>query len=923
MRWLERELDALRSVWLEQPPARRAAPARPRTRRARRSARRRTRDLLRGRRPPRRDLGGARAALLPARRGGVGRVRRRRLRALGRARRAARERRAGVPRRRAGVLRASRRPRFGRGGLDTAAAWCALGRELAATSREAGGDLLPHAPRRCCARADGLDALARVGRGRPRPLRPARLAGRVPRAGLLRRRAAARCRRSHPERLSAVGRRRRGALSGGEGARVLRPPAARRCSDWSDDEQARFLRTAIALAAPRAEGRRCALYRELPAVARAPRRRRCARRCCACLRRPASGWPASPPTSRRSPARCCTQVPRGARGSTRWRASSASPPRCPDGGGRRAARRCRASTRRPTPAQVARLVRRAASRSPRDNRDAGVAYFALESRTSLKVLRAASTAATLEEVQGLLRKYVQMLSGAPASVRAARAAARCGRRWRSSRPRTRSRCRCASTGCATHEDNLRALPLPRRAARRPARVRHLRLRAAGGATIRTRRRAARCSRYLTRAGAARGCSRSSSCSPRASASHAPPVRRVPRPGAARDAGSPSSCCARWATQPAPSRAQRLDALFALRRCAAARRRRCPAWLDGDGAALIAPLRRAAGRAAARRSTTRCASPRRWPARSPPASRRTRRAIASSTASLLDRITGDALLDPYVDDDEPAGRRRGAARCQRRRGRRRDAAEPTEHAARARRRSRTTARGGAAPISPEELQAPARERRQPAHHAGRRRRTSRASASTSPTWSASCRASSSTSCASCSASADARPRRAPRRWRDERGDGASFCYDEWDYHIGDYRSAGAGCRDRARGRLGRVLQPDARRLRRLIPEVRRQFQRIRPEMYRIVHGLEDGEDFDLNAVDQRRASTARAGRRAVAEALRRAQARGARRRDALPGRHERLDRRAASTPSERRRRRRRGGAAPARRGASSTSPRRRW
>jgi nitric oxide reductase NorD protein len=34
---------------------------------------------------------------------------------------------------------------------------------------------------------------------------------------------------------------------------------------------------------------------------------------------------------------------------------------------------------------------------------------------------------------------------------------------------------------------------------------------------------------------------------------------------------------------------------------------------------------------------------------------------------------------------------------------------------------------------------------------------------------------------------------------------------------------------------------------LIPEVRRQFQRIRPEMYRTVRGLEDGEDFDLNAV----------------------------------------------------------------------------
>src|SRR6185369_8466122 len=45
--------------------------------------------------------------------------------------------------------------------------------------------------------------------------------------------------------------------------------------------------------------------------------------------------------------------------------------------------------------------------------------------------------------------------------------------------------------------------------------------------------------------------------------------------------------------------------------------------------------------------------------------------------------------------------------------------------------------------------------------------------------------------------------------------------------------------------------------RLIPEVRRQFQRIRPEMYRTVRGLEDGEDFDLNAAIAARADV-RAG-----------------------------------------------------------------
>src|SRR5207247_1097071 len=48
---------------------------------------------------------------------------------------------------------------------------------------------------------------------------------------------------------------------------------------------------------------------------------------------------------------------------------------------------------------------------------AGRAYFALESRTSLSVLRAASTAAALEDTQGVWRKLVQMLSGEPVVMR--------------------------------------------------------------------------------------------------------------------------------------------------------------------------------------------------------------------------------------------------------------------------------------------------------------------------------------------------------------------------------------------------------------------------------------------------------------------------------------------------------------------------
>ncbi|MGH7896161.1 MAG: nitric oxide reductase activation protein NorD, partial [Candidatus Binatia bacterium] len=53
-----------------------------------------------------------------------------------------------------------------------------------------------------------------------------------------------------------------------------------------------------------------------------------------------------------------------------------------------------------------------------ENADAGCAYFALESRTSLAVLRASPVVATLEEAQGVLRKVAQMLSGTPATPRA-------------------------------------------------------------------------------------------------------------------------------------------------------------------------------------------------------------------------------------------------------------------------------------------------------------------------------------------------------------------------------------------------------------------------------------------------------------------------------------------------------------------------
>ena len=54
----------------------------------------------------------------------------------------------------------------------------------------------------------------------------------------------------------------------------------------------------------------------------------------------------------------------------------------------------------------------------RETPAAALAYFSLESRTSLSVLHQGSTAASLDEHQGMLRKYLQMMSGSAAAIRA-------------------------------------------------------------------------------------------------------------------------------------------------------------------------------------------------------------------------------------------------------------------------------------------------------------------------------------------------------------------------------------------------------------------------------------------------------------------------------------------------------------------------
>jgi hypothetical protein len=89
-----------------------------------------------------------------------------------------------------------------------------------------------------------------------------------------------------------------------------------------------------------------------------------------------------------------------------------------------------------------------------------------------------------------------------------------------------------------------------------------------------------------------------------------------------------------------------------------------------------------------------------------------------------------------------------------------------------------------------------------------------------------------------------------RDRDRRG--PCFWYDEWDHRLGDYRSRWCRLFEVDLGGddgqfFARVLADYGD----LVPQVRREFQRIRPEMYRPLRGLEDGEDFDLNAVVEAR------------------------------------------------------------------------
>lgn len=76
----------------------------------------------------------------------------------------------------------------------------------------------------------------------------------------------------------------------------------------------------------------------------------------------------------------------------------------------------------------------------------------------------------------------------------------------------------------------------------------------------------------------------------------------------------------------------------------------------------------------------------------------------------------------------------------------------------------------------------------------------------------------------------------------------YVYDEWDFEIEDYRPHWCEVRELPlQGDEGTFFSRTVTKYADLIPQIKREFQRLRPRMYRQEKGLEDGEEIDLNAV----------------------------------------------------------------------------
>ena len=78
-------------------------------------------------------------------------------------------------------------------------------------------------------------------------------------------------------------------------------------------------------------------------------------------------------------------------------------------------------------------------------------------------------------------------------------------------------------------------------------------------------------------------------------------------------------------------------------------------------------------------------------------------------------------------------------------------------------------------------------------------------------------------------------------------GVRYVYDEWDFLIEDYRARWCELHEVPLvGDKGGFFESTLARYSAVIPNIKREFQQLRPKMFRLVKGLEDGEVIDLDA-----------------------------------------------------------------------------
>jgi nitric oxide reductase NorD protein len=456
------------------------------------------------------------------------------------------------------------------------------------------------------------------------------------------------------------------------------------------------------------------------------------------------------------------------------------------------------------------------------------AYFGLVSRTSVRVLAADSTAAVLEECQGLWRKLVQMLSGEAVTVRAVEGLSL--RPPLEERPEEHGVALPSRVDCLpTHEENLRVyralagLLAARREfgtyafaskADRPAV-------SPGGALVAHLRAAADPALLEDVFLVAEG------------------VRVHHRlvaayPGLGADAGWVlRRLLGQWWAEDAVPRSVALDALLAVAITGRPAEGSFPPWLSAEAVALVTQLLRplAAPEATvedAMRVAEALAGAIALPAPAP--------AVAEADLLFLDDLAGLEPLEPASEGDAGAATpQRGSEGTTPPEGARL-ALDPPDDAA---------TPSGSRPLSLDELRR--------LIEAGARIEQATGEALDGPGLSITDLLGKVPSAVleqlrQALADDDESPRQPIRPARESGPEGPCFFYDEWDHGLGDYRSRWCRLHEVGlEGDSGEFWSTTLTDYARFVPEVRRQFQRLRPEMYRTIRGLEDGEDFDLGAV----------------------------------------------------------------------------